>query len=143
MKRFAVLSNHEFDENYSIAGGAPIVYREGSENFCEARGYLRRVCKAPDASAVPSGWDRLTESKLDAIPIPTLSLSYDALGNICSKNGNAYTYAGRAGCAGAQGLADKSAHAVTQAFGFAYAYDGNGLRRQWLTDAGQRLGQRG
>jgi len=134
MKRFAVLSNHEFDENYSILGGAPIAYREGS---------VRRVCKAPDASAVPSGWDRLTESKLDGIPIPTLSLSYDPLGNICSKNGNAYTYAGRAGCAGAQGLADKSAHAVTQAFGFAYAYDGNGLRRQWLTDAGQRSGQRG
>jgi len=210
---------YEFDENYPNPSGAPIAYREGSENFYDARGFLRRVCKAPDASAVPSGcptnmpaqpvywqisstdargnvtadqrhgtaalgsWrgfdaatgrissltagsdnalqsmsyrydlagnvvdrtdarkslierfkydklDRLTESKLDAIAIPTLSLSYDALGNICSKNGNAYTYAGRAGCAGAQGLADKSAHAVTQAFGFAYAYDANGLQTQ-------------
>jgi len=44
MKRFAVLSKHEFDENYSIAGGAPIAYREGSENFLA--GFARRLMPA-------------------------------------------------------------------------------------------------
>lgn len=74
--------------------------------------------------------DRLVESKLThTAPHTTLmTLSYDALGNICSKNGNAYTYEGRAGCAGALGQANKSPHAVTQAFGTVYHYDANGLQ---------------
>ncbi len=70
--------------------------------------------------------DRVVESRLGQTTLMTLS--YDALGNICNKNGNAYTYEGRAGCPGALAQAAKSPHAVTQAFGTNYYYDQNGLQ---------------
>jgi len=54
----------------------------------------------------------------------TASLSYDKLGNVCSKDGNAYAYLGRAGCVGHG--ATGSPHAVTTAFGASYSYDANG-----------------
>ncbi|MCB1601079.1 MAG: VCBS repeat-containing protein [Xanthomonadales bacterium] len=70
--------------------------------------------------------DRVIESRLNSQLL--MSLNYDDLGNICSKTGSPYIYAGRSGCAGALEQADKSAHAVTQAFGISYYYDANGLQ---------------
>lgn len=59
--------------------------------------------------------DRLTESRLltrngQAVNELTLSHGYDALGNVCSKNGVAYAYGIGSGCSGASGLA-ATAHA--------------------------------
>ncbi|MGE4069831.1 MAG: RHS repeat-associated core domain-containing protein [Lysobacterales bacterium] len=70
--------------------------------------------------------DRVTKATLNGQTL--LTLTYDDLGNICNKTGNAYTYDGRSGCAGTLGQGNKSAHAVTQAFGIAYSYDANGLQ---------------
>lgn len=80
--------------------------------------------------------DRLTTAKLTKIggvvqssPVVTNALSYDLLGNICTKNDIAYAYFGRAGCAdsGTSG----SPHAVSKITPLAgatttYTYDGNG-----------------
>ena len=203
-----------FVENYNNPNGT-FAYLDGYENVYNARGYLQRVCRANDLSAIPSGCpsgiashpvyytvirsdargnvvedrrhdtlalqttrtfdpatgrvatitsgsgasiqqltyafdlagnlvsrsdarqaltetfrydalDRLIESRLNSIV--NLSLTYDQLGNICGKNGQSYTYAGRAGCAGALGQSNKSAHAVTAAFGNTYLYDANGIQ---------------
>jgi len=79
---------------------------------------------------------RLKTAKLTVIggvtqPSPTVTntLSYDLLGNICSKNGVAYTYSGRSGCAGSG--TNGSPHAVskitpTSGAATTYAYDNNG-----------------
>lgn len=217
----------QYTESYNNPGGA-FAYSEGYEQAWNARGFLERVCKAVDASNIPSGcpsgitgapvyWriysqdargqvvlderhnsvalqstrtyepstgrlatlrsgtsnslqnlsynydlagnlirrqdfrgtlktedfrydalDRIVESRLNNQVI--LSLTYDVLGNICSKNSNSYVYAGRAGCPGALNNASKSAHAVTQAFGNAYSYDENGL--QTRTDGPGTAGDR-
>lgn len=73
---------------------------------------------------------RLSNSSITPQPgLPTLTLSYDKLGNICSKNGQDYGYAGRAGC-GLKGYAGSgtsnaalSPHAVTSRGGLSYGYD--------------------
>jgi RHS repeat-associated protein len=73
--------------------------------------------------------DRLLTAKLDAQPqaLTLMSLSYDALGNICSKNGLPYFYDGKAGCANAGGDPLKSSHQVRQVWGSqSYGYDANG-----------------
>lgn len=58
--------------------------------------------------------------------VTTLNLTYDALGNICSKNGQTYSYDGVDGC-NATGLnTAASPHAVTQIGTTAYRYDSNG-----------------
>lgn len=81
--------------------------------------------------------NRLIEARLNgaspspADGLPTLTLSYDKLGNICSKNGVGYTYAGRSGC-GLNGLSGggsnsgASPHAVTARGAQAYQYDAAG-----------------
>lgn len=62
-------------------------------------------------------------------PLQTLSLTYDALGNPCSKNGTLYTYAGRSGCAGSAGQAAASPHAVTAIGGRVIHYHSQGHMR--------------
>ncbi|MBE5316075.1 MAG: VCBS repeat-containing protein [Xanthomonadales bacterium] len=81
--------------------------------------------------------NRLIEARLSGISLTpganttTLTLSYDKLGNICSKNGVGYTYAGRSGC-GLNGLSGggsnsgASPHAVTARGAQAYQYDAAG-----------------
>jgi RHS repeat-associated protein len=59
-------------------------------------------------------------------PLQTMNLSYDLLGNICTKNSVAYTYAGRSGCVGSQGLATASPHAVSTVGGRMVRYDAQG-----------------
>lgn len=82
---------------------------------------LNRLIEARLSGASPSPADGL----------PTLTLSYDKLGNICSKNGVGYTYAGRSGC-GLNGLSGggsnsgASPHAVTARGAQAYQYDAAG-----------------
>ena len=61
----------------------------------------------------------------------TMSLAYDKLGNICSKNGVGYTYAGRSGCGlngvgGSGGTGSASPHAVTARGSLGYQYDAAG-----------------
>ena len=76
-------------------------------------------------------------------PLTTIALTYDRLGSICSKADlsnpvpQAYTYAGRAGCAGALNIASRSPHQVTQAFGLSMDHDaaGNRIRETHATDA--------
>ncbi len=91
--------------------------------------------------------NRLTRSFLDRVnnvnvgQINTFTASFDALGNICQKNGNGYGYDGAAGCGlhGSGGFAfnqsTASPHAVKAAFGFTYGYDANG--NQTLRSGGQ------
>jgi RHS repeat-associated protein len=78
--------------------------------------------------------NRLIEARLNgtspapANGLPTLTLSYDKLGNICSKNGVGYSYAGRAGCGlngvgGSGGTGSASPHAVTARGSLGYQYD--------------------
>ena len=73
--------------------------------------------------------NRLTQVVLSgsATTSLTTTASYDALGNICSKGPVgatvSYTYAGRAGCAGALGDSTKSPHAVSQYGTISYLYD--------------------
>ncbi len=75
-------------------------------------------------------------------PLTTIALTYDWLGNICSKAdlshpvAQAYTYAGRAGCVGALSIASRSPHQVTQAFGLSMDYDaaGNRIRETHATN---------
>jgi RHS repeat-associated protein len=78
--------------------------------------------------------NRLIEARLNgtspapANGLPTLTLSYDKLGNICSKNGVGYSYAGRAGCGlnsvgGSGGTGSTSPHAVTARGTLGYQYD--------------------
>lgn len=82
---------------------------------------LNRLIEARLSGASPSPADGL----------PTLTLSYDKLGNICSKNGVGYTYAGRSGC-GLNGLSGggsnsgASPHAVTARGAQGYQYDAAG-----------------
>jgi RHS repeat-associated protein len=75
--------------------------------------------------------NRLTDARLTRIagitpgsPVNTAVIRYDKLGNVCEKNGVAYAYSGRAGCAlrGTSG----SPHAVSTIGGVSYAYDANG-----------------
>lgn len=79
--------------------------------------------------------DRLTLAKLTKIngvtqspAVPTNTLSYDLLGNVCNKNTVAYTYPGPSGCAGSG--TSGSPHAVSKvtlgAASTTYLYDGNG-----------------
>jgi RHS repeat-associated protein len=70
-----------------------------------------------------------------ATPITTAALSYDLLGNLCSKNGQAYRYAGPAGCSnhGSTG----SPHAATQVGTTTYQFDGNG--NQTTSSSGRTL----
>jgi RHS repeat-associated protein len=59
-----------------------------------------------------------------------LAMTYDALGNICTKQTGSsvasYQYRGRAGCAGSQGSATASPHAVSSVDGRSLFYDANG-----------------
>lgn len=61
--------------------------------------------------------------------LQTMNLTYDALGNLCSKNGTLYTYAGRSGCAGSAGVATASPHAVTAIGGRVIHYHSQGHMR--------------
>ena len=61
-----------------------------------------------------------------ASPQTVLNLAYDNLGNICSKNGAAYTYAGRDGCNATGTSASASPHAVTQIGAATYRYGSRG-----------------
>jgi RHS repeat-associated protein len=80
--------------------------------------------------------NRMTSASLTklnglATSVVTMNLQFDALGNICSKNGNGYAYAGKAGCglAGLSGSGSSSAaspHATAGAFGNSYLFDVNG-----------------
>lgn len=81
--------------------------------------------------------NRLTEARLSGVsPTPganttTLTLSYDTLGNICSKNGVGYGYAGPSGCGlngvgGSGGTGTASPHAVTARGSLGYQYDAAG-----------------
>lgn len=60
-------------------------------------------------------------------PQVVLSLTYDALGNICSKAGQTYTYAGRDGCNVNGTAAGSSPHAVTSIGTTTYGYTTGGL----------------
>lgn len=72
--------------------------------------------------------------------LPVLSLSYDALGNICNKNGVAYTYAGRSGCANSGNVESSRPHAVASVGGRAVSYDAQGrvMQRMGATTAQDR-----
>jgi RHS repeat-associated protein len=80
------------------------------------------------------GLNRLTLVQLSLngqSAIDALLLSYDRLGNICSKKEflgavQSYVYAGAAGCVGAGNAIGISPHAVTSAHGRLYTYDRNG-----------------
>ncbi len=103
----------------------------------DLRANVRETFTYDDLNRLVSGRLRPANNSL-AAPLTTISLAYDRLGNICSKNGHAYTYAGRAGCgtAGVPGSADgtaaRSPHAVTRRAmqtGFVdYAYDAAGYQ---------------
>ena len=56
-----------------------------------------------------------------------LNLTYDKLGNLCSKAGQSYTYAGRDGCNATGTDAAASPHAVTQVGSTAYMYNNGGM----------------
>lgn len=75
------------------------------------------------------GLNRLESAAVKVGAAPTvmvLNLSYDALGNICSKNGATYTYAGRDGCNSTGTAAAASPHAVTQIGAQGFTYDATG-----------------
>ena len=59
-------------------------------------------------------------------PITTLNLTYDALGNLCSKNGVTYAYNGLDNCNSTGQNASASPHAVSSIGGRAHLYDGAG-----------------
>ncbi len=59
-------------------------------------------------------------------PVTVLDLTYDTLGNICSKNVAAYTYASRDGCNATGTTATASPHAVTQIGSQTFVYGANG-----------------
>ncbi len=61
-----------------------------------------------------------------AAAVTVLNLTYDRLGNICSKNGQPYTYAGRDGCNATGTSATASPHAVTQIGSQTFIYGANG-----------------
>jgi RHS repeat-associated protein len=60
----------------------------------------------------------------------TSTFSYDKLGNVCTKDGQSYVYAGLDGC-NATGLTGSSSpHAVTGVGSVTYQYDANGNQRR-------------
>lgn len=75
---------------------------------------------------------RLTQSRLTKVGgivpgggfVTAFSAIYDALGNLCTKNGNAYRYGPRSGCA--NNFTSGSPHTVRQALGRTMYYDDNG-----------------
>lgn len=84
--------------------------------------------------------NRLTLSQLTKVQgvnqsITTASLAYDLIGNVCTKNGTAYTYAGYAGCTnhGTSG----SPHAATKFGTVTYQYDADGS--QTTSNSGRTL----
>jgi len=86
--------------------------------------------------------NRLTAANLTVVngvtqsaPIATATLSYDALGNLCSKSGTAYTYGSLSGCANRSSTA--SPHAVTAVGTTTYSYDADG--NQTTNTAGRTL----
>lgn len=75
------------------------------------------------------GLNRLTDATVKVGTMPTvtaLNLSYDLLGNICSKNGQLYSYDGRDGCNASGTSATASPHAVTQIGSATYRYGKRG-----------------
>lgn len=103
----------------------------------DLRANVRETFTYDDLNRLVSGRLRPANNGL-AAPLTTISLAYDRLGNICSKNGHAYAYAGRAGCGtagvpgSAEGTAARSPHAVTRRAmqtGFVdYTYDAAGYQ---------------
>lgn len=71
----------------------------------------------------------------ETTPITTAQIFYDLLGNVCTKNGLSYSYAGYAGCTnhGSSG----SPQAVTQVGATTYQYDGDG--NQTTSNSGRTL----
>ena len=73
--------------------------------------------------------DRLTAATITKfgganVNLSSAALTYDALGNVCTKDGQPYSYAGRAGCPNHGNVGRPQA--VTSAFGISYDYDANG-----------------
>lgn len=69
---------------------------------------------------------RLTQISgvIQGVPISTALISYDKLGNVCTKNGTNYGYSGPAGCT--TFASSGRPHAVTTVGTVGFAYDGNG-----------------
>jgi RHS repeat-associated protein len=79
--------------------------------------------------------NRLTTAQLTSVqgiaqvpPITTAALTYDLVGNVCSKNTYAYTYAGLAGCTnhGTSGSPHAVKNVATASGTITYGYDTNG-----------------
>ncbi|SFN45774.1 RHS repeat-associated core domain-containing protein [Dokdonella immobilis] len=75
--------------------------------------------------------NRLTFARLTKIsgviqstPITTALITYDKLGNVCTKNGTTYGYSGPAGCT--TFATSGRPHAVTTVGAVGFTYDGNG-----------------
>jgi len=70
--------------------------------------------------------NRLTQSTINTAGTNTVvfTAGYDKLGNLCTKNGTAYTYAGPAGCTGHGSVG--SPDQVTKVGAVTYVYDGDG-----------------
>ena len=86
--------------------------------------------------------NRLTAANLTTIngvtqsaPLATATLSYDVLGNLCSKNGTAYTYGSLSGCTNRSSTA--TPHAVAAVGSTTYNYDADG--NQTTTTTGRTL----
>jgi len=88
------------------------------------------------------GLNRLTTASVTLpgfSPVTTLSLTYDLLGNICSKDGSVYRTLGRDGCDGVGVAGDVSPHAVTSIGSMSLEYESSG---DLLVTTGDPIGNR-
>jgi RHS repeat-associated protein len=90
----------------------------------DTNGNLTRRARGGTTLAEDLSYDKLNRltQVVRSGPAPaTTAYTYDKLGNLCSKAGVSYTYAGRDGCNGV-GTSGRP-HAVTAAGAFTYLYD--------------------
>lgn len=111
----------------------------------DSNGNLSRRNKGSGALIEDLSYDRLnrlTQVSLSgtATSVVTTALTYDKLGNVCTKGALTYTYGGADGC-NATGLSGRP-HAVSQVGSIAYTYDALGnqsIANSSTNDADDRL----
>ncbi|HET8941110.1 MAG TPA: RHS repeat-associated core domain-containing protein, partial [Rudaea sp.] len=130
----------------SICSGTNCALQDASYLFDKAGNLTQReraTHAAPTIEAFTNdALNRLTLAQLTQVqgvtqgtPITTASLSYDLLGNVCTKNGTAYHYSGYAGCTN-HGSAG-TPQAVKQVGTTTYQYDSDG--NQTTSNSGRTL----
>lgn len=128
--------------NYDFDKGDNLLVRQDRRSPAQGGGQ-REVFHYDTSNRLLRGELNLINGNIQATPLMTIALTYDRLGNICSKAdlshpvAQAYTYAGHSGCAGALNIGSRSPHQVTQAFGLSMDHDaaGNRIRETHATDA--------